>query len=233
MTIFLVLAPYGAFALLMLVCSASASLFAAAAICVAVVALDLLRGRSIKMLGAGSALVFAVFGCYLVQADVPWSGSAVKLAVDTGVLGIALFSLAIGKPFTMQYAREMVDTETAQSPGFITANYVITWAWVLAFLLMILANALLIYVPGLPFWSGACNCVRCPQHGGLFQPMVSAVPQDKAHSPDRCAIRFVSPDQNRRKQAEELESCGTFSSGSARTSFPPSSSLRCISPAAI
>ena len=38
MTIFLILAPYGAFALLMLVTSAAVSLFAAAAICLAVIA---------------------------------------------------------------------------------------------------------------------------------------------------------------------------------------------------
>lgn len=154
MTIFLILAPYGAFAMLMLVCSATASLFAAAAICLAIVACDMLRGRSIKILGAGSALVFAALGCYLALTAATWSSSAVKLAADVGVLAIALVSLAIGKPFTLQYAREMVDAETAQLPGFTTANYVITWAWVLAFVLMILANALVIYVPGLPLWSG-------------------------------------------------------------------------------
>ena len=40
MTIFLILAPYGAFAALMLVTSAAVSLFAAAAICLAVIAFD-------------------------------------------------------------------------------------------------------------------------------------------------------------------------------------------------
>ena len=40
MMIFLILAPYGAFALLMLVTSAAVSLFAAAAICLAVIAID-------------------------------------------------------------------------------------------------------------------------------------------------------------------------------------------------
>ena len=40
MTIFLILAPFGSFALLMLVTSAEISLFAAAAICLAVIAFD-------------------------------------------------------------------------------------------------------------------------------------------------------------------------------------------------
>jgi hypothetical protein len=154
MTIFLILAPYGAFSMLILVSSATVSLFAAAALCLTVIAHDMLRGRAIKMLGAGSAILFAALGSYLVLTDSAWSSSAVKLTVDAGVLAIALASLAIGKPFTMQYAREMVDAETARLPGFLTANYVITSAWALAILLMMATHALLIYLPGLPLWSG-------------------------------------------------------------------------------
>jgi hypothetical protein len=154
MKIFLILAPYGAFAMLMLVRSATVSLFAAAAICLMVIAHDMLRGRAIKMLGAGSAILFTALACYLMLTDSVWSSSAVKLAVDAGVLAITLVSLAIGKPFTMQYAREVVDAETTRLPDFLTANYVITSAWALAFLLMVMANALLIYRPGLPLWTG-------------------------------------------------------------------------------
>jgi hypothetical protein len=154
MMIFLTLAPYGAFATLMLVTSATVSLFAATSICLAVIAYDRLRGRSIKILGAGSAILFASLGLYLALSDSAWSVSAVKLAVDSGMLAIALASLALRFPFTLQYAREMVDAETAALPGFLTANYIITSAWSAAFLLMLMANALMIYVPGLPLWSG-------------------------------------------------------------------------------
>ncbi len=69
MMIFLILAPYGAFATLMLLTSAAVSLFASAAICVAVIAFDAVRGRSIKMLGAGSAILFAALGCYITLVD--------------------------------------------------------------------------------------------------------------------------------------------------------------------
>jgi hypothetical protein len=154
MTIFLILAPYGAFATLMLVTSAAVSLFASAAICLMVMAYDIFRGRSIKMLGAGSVIVFAALGAYVTLADTNLSSSAVKLAVDAGVFAISLASLVIRQPFTLQYAREVVDAETAQLPGFMRANYIITWAWTGAFLLMMIANVLMIYVPGLPLWSG-------------------------------------------------------------------------------
>ncbi len=38
-------------------------------------------------------------------------------------------------------------------PGFLRANYIITGAWTAATLLMMAANIVLLYVPGLPIWS--------------------------------------------------------------------------------
>ncbi|KRR21092.1 hypothetical protein CQ14_21670 [Bradyrhizobium lablabi] len=153
MTIFLILAPFGSFTLLMLVTSAEISLFTSAAICLAVIGIDVYRGRSIKMLGAGSVVVFVTLGAYVALLDPNLSHSAVKLTVDVGVLAISLGSLIIRKPFIMQYALEEVDAETAKLPGFLKAVYLITWAWNGAFVLMIIGNALAIYVPGLPIWS--------------------------------------------------------------------------------
>jgi hypothetical protein len=152
MTIFLILAPYVAYAFLMLVTSAAVSLFASAAICLAVIAFDLARGRSVKILGAGSVIVFIAVGLYVALVE-PMSNSAVKLAVDIGIFLIALTSILIRRPFTLQYAREAVDAATAQLPGFIRANYIITWAWTGAAVLMMIGNVAMIYVPGLPLWS--------------------------------------------------------------------------------
>jgi hypothetical protein len=154
MTIFLILAPFGSFALLMLVTSAPVALFTAAAICLAVIAFDLVRGRQIKMLGAGSVVLFGAFGAYIVWVDPGLNVSTVKLTVDAGVLAISLASIALRFPFTLQYAREMVDAETAELPGFIKANYIITWVWTGAFAAMIAANVLMIYSPDLPLWAG-------------------------------------------------------------------------------
>jgi hypothetical protein len=154
MTIFLILAPFGAFALLMLVTSAPVSLFASAAICLAVIAYDLVRGRSIKILGAGSVILFGALGCYVTLVDPNLSTSAIKLTIDAGVFAISLASIALRFPFTLQYAREVVDSKTAGLPGFMKANYIITWAWTAAFLAMMAANVLMIYSPSLPLWSG-------------------------------------------------------------------------------
>ena len=153
MTLFLILAPYGAFAALMLLTSSAVSLFASAAICLAVIGLDLWRGRAIKILGAGSVVTFVTVGLYVSLIDPSTSAAMVHLAVDAGILLVTLFSLAIRQPFTLQYALEVTDTETAKFPGFLSANYVITWAWAGASLLIMLGNAATIYIPWLPFWA--------------------------------------------------------------------------------
>ena len=154
MTIFLILAPFGAFALLMLVTSAEIALFASAAICLAVIGIDFARGRSVKTLGAGSVVVFSGIGAYVALVDPNLNHSAVKLAVDFGILAISLASLIIRKPFVLQYAVEEVDAATARLPGFLKATYIITWAWTGAVVLMIIGNVLTIYAPGLPLWFG-------------------------------------------------------------------------------
>jgi len=153
MTIFLILAPYGAYSFLMLVTSAAVSVFAASAICLITVAIDVACGRSVKTLAAGSAVVFAAIGLYLALLDPQLGTLGVKLAVDLGVFIISLGSLLVRRPFTLQYALESVPAETAAMPGFLTANYVITGAWTLAALAMAAANLVLLYVPGLPLWS--------------------------------------------------------------------------------
>jgi hypothetical protein len=154
MMIFLILAPYGAFAALMLMTSAAVSLFVSAAICLAGIAFDVWRGRSIKILAAGSVATFTAIGFYVTLVDPAPGDSAVRFAVDAGIFLVSLFSILIRYPFTLQYALEVVDAGTAKQPGFVRSNYVITWAWTAAMVLMMIGNAAMIYVPWLPFWGG-------------------------------------------------------------------------------
>ena len=153
MAIFLILAPYGAYTLLMLVTSATVSMFVASTICIGTVAIDVAYRRSVKTLAAGSAVVFAAIGLYLALLDPTLGALGVKLSVDVGIFVISLGSMLLRRPFTLQYAVESVPAETAAMPGFLYANYVITGAWTAAALLMAAANLVLLYVPGLPLWS--------------------------------------------------------------------------------
>lgn len=153
MTIFLILAPYGAFAFLMLVAPAVVSVFAASLIALAVIARDAAHGRSLKVFGVGGAVVFAGIGSYLALIEPSLATSKVKLAVDTGIFIVSAGSMLIRFPFTLQYALEAVPAETAAMPGFLRANYMITGAWTAASLLMMLSNLAVLYVPGLPLWT--------------------------------------------------------------------------------
>lgn len=154
MTIFLILAPYGVYTFLMMVTSATTSVFAASAICLVTIAIDVARGRSVKLLAAGSAILFAGIGIFLALCAPSLSTLGVKLSVDVGIFILSLGSMLARRPFTLQYAVESVPAETAAMPGFLTANYVITGAWTLAALLMMAANVVLLYFPGLPVWLG-------------------------------------------------------------------------------
>jgi hypothetical protein len=154
MTIFLILAPYAGFTSLMMVTSATVSLLASAGLFAAVIMCDAVRGRSTKILSTGSAVLFTALAGYIALCDPAMSGSAVKVAVDGGTFLLALGSMLAGTPFTLQYALESVPAETAAMPGFLRVNYVITAAWAVAMLLMMIGNIVLVYIPDLPFWTG-------------------------------------------------------------------------------
>lgn len=154
MAIFLSLAPFGAFSLLLLLTTAATSASAAAAVAVLAIGYDIVRGHTIKIFAAGTVLMFGAMAVYFSATGNTWSDLGVRIAVDLGVIIIALFSLAIRIPFTLQYARESVDAETRALPAFVTANYVMTWVWTAAAALMLVANIMMIYLPSAPLWLG-------------------------------------------------------------------------------
>jgi len=121
MTIFLILAPFAAFALLMLVTSAAISLFAGAAVAAAIIGYEVSQGRSIKMLAAGAVIMFSALGGYISLIDGDWSATEVRLAVDIGTLGIALASIAIRFPFTNPRSASTPSTQPKTSPCVSTS----------------------------------------------------------------------------------------------------------------
>lgn len=152
MALFLILAPFATFATLMMLTSVKLSLAAAAAVGFGLVGWDLFRGRSLKMLSTGAMILFFTLCGYHLLAKDELNPTTVRIIVDTGVLAIALGSIAIRKPFTLQYAREVVDAETSRQPRFIKTNYILTWVWSAAFVLMLLADLVSIYLPSMPLW---------------------------------------------------------------------------------
>jgi hypothetical protein len=86
----------------------------------------------------------ALFGGLAVFTAVAhWNRTltAVRLAVDFGLLAIVLISIAIGRLFTLQYARERVAKEYWQTPLFRAVNRRITWVWAAALGALVIAHA--------------------------------------------------------------------------------------------
>jgi hypothetical protein len=155
MGILLSLAPFLVFALVDRIGGATEGLIAAALVALVLLARGWLKDRGApKILDLGSALLFGGMALYAVLGAPDWSLMGVRLRVDGGLLLIVLISLAIGKPFTLQYAREHTPVERWNDPGFIRSNVVITSVWTLAFATIVGADLILIYLPAWPHWVG-------------------------------------------------------------------------------
>ena len=58
-----------------------------------------------------------------------WSGELSNVML----VAVALASIAVRSPFTIQYAREMTSEENWVTPLFLHINYVLTWVWTATF----------------------------------------------------------------------------------------------------
>src|SRR5579872_3568049 len=111
MSILLALAPFIVFFVIMRAVSPLAGLIAAFAVAPLLGLRQWWRGETVKVLEIGSLALFGALSFYTLLAAPNWTIATVRLAVDGGLLLIVLFSLAIGMPFTLQYARESVPEE--------------------------------------------------------------------------------------------------------------------------
>jgi len=152
MSIVLGLVPFIVFFVVMRTFSPLAGLAAAFAASVLLGIRQWARGESVKVLEVGSLLLFGVLLLYTLIAAPVWTVATVRLAVDGGLLAIVLVSLAIGMPFTLQYARESVPPEFWTSPIFMTTNRRISSVWAAAFAVMTAADAAAHAIEAIPLW---------------------------------------------------------------------------------
>ena len=152
MSILLGLAPFIVFFVLMRFVSPLAGLGAAFAVSLLLGIREWRRGQRLKVLEVGSLLLFGLLTLYTLIAAPHWTIATVRLAVDGGLFVIVVASLAIGMPFTLQYARERVPEEYWTSPLFLAANQRITGVWAGAFAVMTAADAAAEFVEAIPLW---------------------------------------------------------------------------------
>jgi hypothetical protein len=150
MSILLGLAPFILFFVVMRFGTPLIALTAATVVAAILMGRGAMRGVSPKILEIGSLILFGVLTLYTLAAHADWSIAGVRLAVDGGLALIVLVSLAIRRPFTLQYAREQVPEQFWSSPIFLRTNALITGAWFGAFLISAACDAAAIWLPSVP-----------------------------------------------------------------------------------
>jgi hypothetical protein len=150
MGILLGFAPFVIFAVLSRFVAASISLWAAAAISAVLILRQKMRGASMKILEVGTFLLFAVLGIYAAVKGGGWDIPMVRTVVDGGLFLIILISMLVGRPFTLQYAREQVPVSVQSSPTFVKTNYILTAVWALAMAVLVVADLAMHFRPSLP-----------------------------------------------------------------------------------
>jgi hypothetical protein len=150
MSILLGLTPFIVFFLLMRWSTPLLALTGAAAMSAILMGRMALSGGTIKILEIGSLILFALLTLYTLGMHPGWSIAGVRLAVDAGLAFIVLFSLAIRRPFTLQYAKESVPEQFWTHPLFIRTNDIISAVWAVTFLISAGCDAVAIYFPTVP-----------------------------------------------------------------------------------
>jgi hypothetical protein len=149
MGILLGFTPFIVFALLTGL-SVSLAIWVAFAIAFALAIRDFASSKTIRVLDGGGMVLFGALALVAGFIAPDLSMQAMRFIIDAGLLLIALASLAIRNPFTLQYARDQVAPELWTDPAFIRANYVITAVWALAFAAMAAADAVATFTRHFP-----------------------------------------------------------------------------------
>ncbi|MCK8783851.1 hypothetical protein M0638_05585 [Roseomonas sp. NAR14] len=151
MGILLAFAPFLVFAVVERLVGPTAGLVAGALTSAGLLVRDrVLHGGAPKILEAGTLLLFGALALWALLSGLGLSVIGVRLVVDAGLLAIVLVSMAVGRPFTLQYAAGRVPPEIRATPRFVRTNYVITGVWAAAFAAMVLAELAMLSLPGMP-----------------------------------------------------------------------------------
>jgi hypothetical protein len=101
-----------------------------------------IRRRSLKILDLGTLIFFLVLAGGSFSSEAVWIDHYSAPLSDSAMFLIALVSLALRRPFTLQYAYEQVDPKFWNTKGFYVTNRTISTVWCVAFAV----NTVLSYV---------------------------------------------------------------------------------------
>jgi len=93
----------------------------------------------------GSVILFAFLALNEWSGLIAFSDIGTYRLINSALAVIVIFSMIVGKPFTLQYAREEVDSSHWHSPIFIKINWILTVIWAVLMVIMALPSYLLSY----------------------------------------------------------------------------------------
>ena len=176
MGIMLGFAPYIVFALVSGV-SISLGLWLAFAAAFVVTVRDFVESPTLRLLDAGSLLLFAGLALFTGFIDPALSIEAVRLVTDSAFLVMTVASLVRRRPMTLEYAHEAPAKSAASEPPALRMHYVLTLGWGLAFALMTAADTTILLHPAMPLsldlaaglaLLGLATAFTLRYRGGLF-----------------------------------------------------------------
>ncbi|HSX03591.1 MAG TPA: hypothetical protein VLG76_02555 [Rhabdochlamydiaceae bacterium] len=88
----------------------------------------------------GSVIFFGFFALNDLFGFSKWAEDHSFLLINSGLAIIVCFSMIIGKPFTIQYAREKVDKSRWNHPTFLKVNWILTTIWAILMIIMALPS---------------------------------------------------------------------------------------------
>jgi len=141
--------PVIIFTLLMNV-SQDLAIWAAFAAAFAVAIRDFLREKLLRFLDAGSTFLFGLLAFYAGFVQPGLTVEMTRLIVDAGFLLLALVSMLLRNPLTLEYAREQAAPEQWRTRRFLLTNYALTGFWTVAFGCLSAADALANFHKNLP-----------------------------------------------------------------------------------
>src|SRR5438105_478891 len=113
----------------------------------------------LRLLDVGSLVVFALLAFYAGFIHPGITTQLTRFVVDGGFFALALVSILLRNPLTIQYAREQVTNEVWATRPFLLTNYALTAVWMFCFAIMAAANAFADMHKNLPISLDAAFCI--------------------------------------------------------------------------
>jgi hypothetical protein len=149
MGILLGFTPFIIFTLLTSV-SVSLALWVSFAAAFAIGIRDFLHAKMIRTLDAGCLALFSLLAIYAGFVQPSMTVQAVRMIADVGLFLLALVSIAMKNPFTLQYARDEIPEADWGTPEFLRANYTLSGVWAATFSVMAIADGFATFSPKTP-----------------------------------------------------------------------------------